>query len=263
MVKNEDPSVVKTIMSVRELEKVQEQILAYKDAPGMFTQVEENYANIIQDIASKGLLGTDDLREASLLHAQLGKEMFSESHISELQAKSEALQTYLKKVGESTSFFNQITKGAITNLYTSDLLSPTSAALNYNKYNASADSVLSKANAYKNDILDLPEKIATLYSQKSEYLSNKKGIVNEQLKAQFIGSLKAEGFTDIAASAIWKPMSQKIHIYTTRAFLNVKNPDIQNVFKDIFGDIGVKVKAEFHDQAKSEGNSIAKIIMMM
>lgn len=94
----------------------------------------------------------------------------SSDRITEIKEKQDLLISYLQKVADSTSLINQITTPAIVNMFTSSMLSPTTAALTYNKISVASQNALSKALSVIDSILEPQRKMAVLFEQKGELL---------------------------------------------------------------------------------------------
>ncbi len=97
-------------------------------------------------------------------------ELFSGANFRKLQEKTELLMTYAKNVAESTSLINQITRPIATNFFTSDIRSPTSAALNYNKLSLASQSAFARAISITRAIYEPQAKMANIFKQKGKLL---------------------------------------------------------------------------------------------
>jgi hypothetical protein len=114
----------------------------------------------------KNLGDINSVLELQKQHTEIGAQMFSQDRLKELQTKQDLLTAYLKKQAESTSFFTQVTRPIIDNIFTVDRLSPAHALMYYNKFNAANEDALSHMNAYHKSMFDPVYDIATYFSQK-------------------------------------------------------------------------------------------------
>jgi len=204
-VQNGDTDLITTIKSTRELESTIKEAQQYIDIAKDKTKVDLDYTEHLEN-AVKALQSNpenmnaamDIIGKANELNAQYASSIFSEDNIKRIQNKTDLLGEYLKKVGESTSFMNQITRPLITNLFTSDYYSPTAAALNYNKMNAASEKALSMGKAIFDEILEPQRKIATLFEQKGEYLKNLKNdsVFGKALEEKITANLSKNGFSE-------------------------------------------------------------------
>lgn len=172
-IQQSDTSFVKTIQSAREMENVINETLQYLNLSENLTHIDTAFVEQLSKIKETDLSDNKNMLQAIKLIEDANKQvveyannLFSSDHIQQLQDKGSTIMTYLEKVASSTSLMNQITRPVVVNLFTSDMFSPTSAALTHNKVSVASEKALTSAISIFDSILEPQKKIATLFEQK-------------------------------------------------------------------------------------------------
>ena len=271
-IQNGDTSFVKTVRSAKEMEWVINDTIEYVKQSTKLTSIDSAFVDKLTELKEKDLSNSKTMLEAINTIEDANKkvtnyanDLFSSDHIQRLQDKSSALITYLKKVADSTTLINQITRPVVVNLFTSDMFSPTTAALTHNKMSVASETALSSVISIFDSILEPQKKIATLFEQKGKMYEQFKNnsVYGKQLEAKITDNLTRNWYSESDTKTITSALGKEVQLQLTKIYLGFKDSgDILNLLNPVFGDFGVHLK-EWTTGPKSWVSQVAALIQKL
>ena len=251
------------------MENVIDETIRYISLSENITHIDSAFAEKLAalketDLSDKNnmLQAVKTIEDANKQVTEYANNLFSSEHIQKLQDKTTLLTDYPKKVADSTSIVNQITRPIVSNLVTSSMFSPTNAALNLNKVSVASESALSSALSIFDQILEPQKKIATLFEQKGKLYEQFKNNspYGKALESKISENLLRNGYSEKDTATITSVVGKQVQLELTKVYLNLKDSgDILNLLNPVFGDFGIKLKEATVGQ-KGSVSDIARII---